>query len=333
MRLPARVVTVVCLIVAAPLAAQQVTAQCLTGDDRIEDACQKATDVFEFMAPQLALVVGGGNATLGTAGTLGGFPRYSVGLRATAIQGSFPQVDQRAPRAGAAVSSDFPVTRSLFGLPALDAALGLYEGMALRGVRAGALDLLVSASYLPNYQSGDRRLKVETPGSGTALGVGARIGLVGESRANPAVVFTYLRRDLPTTNLIGITSNDTLAVNALDIRTAAWRAVASKTLGRVTAAVGLGQDSYKSGGTLFLSLLEPPDCFPDRCRAERVYRFAGKARRAHVFMDASARLGFVTVAGEVGTVRGGKIPTFNTFDGESAADTRYYASLGVRAGI
>ncbi len=321
------------LILVPPLAAQRVSAQCLGGDNRIEDACQKATDVFEFMSPQLALVVGGGNATLGMAGTLGGFPRYSVGVRATAIRGSFPKVDQRAPRAGAAVTSDFPVARSLFGLPALDAALGLFAGTALGGARVAALDLLVSASYLPNYQSGDRRLQVETPGSATALGIGARLGLLEESRGAPSVVVSYLRRDLPRTNLIAITSNDTLAVNALAIRTAAWRVVASKSVGRMTAAVGAGQDSYRSGGTLFLSLLEPPDCAPDRCRAERVYRFAGKARRTNLFVDGSARLGSVTVAGEVGMVRGGRIPTFNTFDGELPTDTRYYASLGLRAGI
>lgn len=318
---------------APPLGAQDgVTAQCREGDDRIEDACQKATDVFNFMSPQIALVVGGGNATLGQGGTLGGFPHFTVGLRGNVMRGSFPEVEQRAPQAGPAVASDFPVSRSVLALPAVDGALGLFRGVPLGVSYAGGVDLLLSASYLPGYESANGRLKIETPDGPVNVGWGARVGLLEESLVTPAVSVTWLTRNLPTTNLVSTTTNDTLAVNGLAVRTRAWRVVASKNLLVLSLAVGAGQDDYRSEGTLFLSLLEAPSCFPDRCRAERVYRFEGRARRTNAFLDVTTSLPFAKLSAEIGMVRGGGagLATYNSFAGERASDTRFYGSVGGR---
>lgn len=330
-------VALLAVTIAAPSGGAQggVTAQCLEGDDRIEDACQKATDVFNFMSPQIALVVVGGNAALGEGGTLGGFPHFTIGLRGNAMRGSFPDVEQRAPQAGAAVASDFPVSRAVLALPAVDAAIGVFRGFPLGVSHVGGLDLLLSASWLPDYESANRRLRIETPDGPVNVGWGARLGLLEESIVTPAVSVTWLTRNLPTTNLVATTTNDTLAVTGLALHTRAWRVVARKNLLLVSLAAGMGQDRYESEGTLFLSLLEPPSCFPERCRAERVYRFTGGARRTNAFVDVSTSLPFAKLSAEIGMVRGGDagLATYNGFAGERASDTRFYASLGGRIGL
>src|SRR5215212_2514924 len=53
-----------------------------------QDACQKAIDLFNYMAPQLGISITGGNATLGKGGTLGGLGHFSLGLRLNVVQGS-----------------------------------------------------------------------------------------------------------------------------------------------------------------------------------------------------------------------------------------------------
>src|SRR5688572_32344074 len=83
-----------------------------------QDACQKAVDLFQYMAPQLGTVIAGGNATLGQGGTLGGFatfpfphPKFSIGFRVNALQGSLPDDENAAatPVPGDRVSSTIPV--------------------------------------------------------------------------------------------------------------------------------------------------------------------------------------------------------------------------------
>src|SRR6476659_4826677 len=62
-----------------------------------QDACQKAIDLFQYMAPQLGVAITGGNATLGRGGTLGGLGHFSAGLRVNLVQGSLPQVQNTTP--------------------------------------------------------------------------------------------------------------------------------------------------------------------------------------------------------------------------------------------
>src|SRR5205085_2874134 len=54
------------------------------------DACQKAIDLFKYMAPQLGTAIAGGNPTLGQGGNLGGLGHFSAGIRLNAVQGNIP---------------------------------------------------------------------------------------------------------------------------------------------------------------------------------------------------------------------------------------------------
>ena len=68
-----------------------------------QDACQKAIDLFKYMAPQLGTSITGGNATLGQGGSLGGLGHFSVGLRVNAVQGSLPQIQNVTPSVTTAI--------------------------------------------------------------------------------------------------------------------------------------------------------------------------------------------------------------------------------------
>src|SRR6185437_8756916 len=82
------------LAAARPVRAQgTINPGCQSAGVTFQDACQKTVDIFDYLAPQLATAVAGGNATLGDAGTLGGLGHFSLGLRANAVDGDIPKVD------------------------------------------------------------------------------------------------------------------------------------------------------------------------------------------------------------------------------------------------
>ena len=91
------------------LAAQSVSSECPPGNPgsntRIaQDACQKAIDLFQYVAPQLGGVLAGGNPTQGLTGTLGGIGHFSVGIRGNLMKTELPEVDKVVPATTGAVS-------------------------------------------------------------------------------------------------------------------------------------------------------------------------------------------------------------------------------------
>jgi hypothetical protein len=55
--------------------------------------------------------------------------------------------------------------------------------------------------------------------------------------------------------------------------------------------------------------------------------------RTNMFAGVSLGLPLLKLSGEVGKVSGGTITTVNSFDGKAAADSRMYASVGLRLGF
>ena len=149
---------------AASAQAQGLDPQCrgqgVLGDE-LEDACQKAVDLFNFMAPQLGTSIAGGNATLGQGSTLGGLGHFTIGLRANALRGSRPLVEDVEVFTDGARSSEFPVEDQFVGLPTVDAAVGLFKGFPLGFINVGGDGLLLSDAYLPEISEGN--FAVETP--------------------------------------------------------------------------------------------------------------------------------------------------------------------------
>ena len=340
-------------------ATTQPDPECVAGpsasEDRrlLQDACQKAVDLFAFMSPQLGTALAGGNATLGQGSTLGGLGHLSFGLRATAVQGSIPQFDSsNRPDTGAAVSKTYETKKMPVPMAAVDLAVGLFKGVPLGVTNLGGIDLLLSASYVPEF--GDRAeddIILEAPNGSLKLGYGARIGILQEGLVMPGLAVTYLMRGLPELDITAVirdesdpSQTDSIYVRKLKLDASSWRIVASKKLLFVGLAAGYGQDTYKSSANVGARVVQNFAIGPIvgnqvfTTDPEPLATFDQKVTRSNMFANLSINLVILKLSGEIGQVSGGTIDTFNKFadeDGEEirADKSRTYASVGFRVGF
>ncbi|MEO6443659.1 MAG: hypothetical protein ABIZ91_16375 [Gemmatimonadaceae bacterium] len=317
-----------CSFVSMPVAAQagSIDSQCRAGtvSERFtQDACQKALDLFQFMAPQLGITIVGGNAVLGEHSSMRGLGHFSVGLRANVLESSLPQVEKRSPVISGATSSEYPVSKQVIGAPALDAAIGLFRGFPVGGTHVLGVDGLVNLAYIPSVT--ERDIKLEVPDGSIKLGFGGRVGVMQETFLTPGIAVTYLRRDLPTMNVIGQSGSDELRVRNIDVQTEAWRGVIGKNFSVLGLSVGGGQDRYKTSAIAQATVVRTGlSVDSDEVEARQ------KVTRENFFANASLNFAVLRIVGEVGRVSGGSIKTFNSFSGSDANDARNYASLGLR---
>ncbi|MEP7001141.1 MAG: hypothetical protein ABI969_11725 [bacterium] len=286
-----------------------------------QDGCQQASDVYQFMAPQLGLALTGGNATLGTGTTLGGIGHFSIGLRANAFQGSLPDVGNFTQSTTGARRSVLPTKDHWLGLPTADAAIGIFGGVPLGVTNVGGVDLLVSASYVPSIDETDIKIK---PSSNFQAGYGVRVGLLSESIVVPGVSFTYLKRDLPTTSIAASSGTNTLTISNMKVNSAAWRVVASKSLLLFSFAAGGGKDKYDSSAEVAATVKGSGTSIPGTSQ---------KLERTNLFADVALNLPLFKIVGEVGQVSGGTVDTFNSFSTGRADKDQQYFSLGIRFGL
>jgi hypothetical protein len=295
-----------------------------------QDACQKAIDLFQYMAPQLGTLIAGGNPTLGQGGNLGGLGHFSAGVRVNVLQGSLPQVQNVTPSVTGATSTQFETKDQYLPMPTADLAIGIFKGVPLPLTNVGGVDLLVSASYVPEFNNSGVSVKV--PNGSLKLGYGARVGILQESLLVPGIAVSYLVRDLPTLNIAGASGNDSLYVNNLSLKTKAWRVTASKSLIMFGLAVGVGQDKYDAStdiGAHVAARTVPPT---PAANAGPV-SISQNLTRTNIFGDLSVNLLLFKLNAEIGQVSGGTINTYNTFSGKQAADSRLYGSVGARFGF
>ncbi|MEO5813894.1 MAG: hypothetical protein ABIT20_01315 [Gemmatimonadaceae bacterium] len=297
-----------------------------------QDACQQAYDVYQFMSPQLGLALAGGNATLGQGSTLGGPGHFSIGVRVNGFNGSLPQVDKFQQSYTGAVSRSLPTSDQWLGLPTADAAIGLFGGVPLPLTNVGGIDALVSGSYVPSFSNSSVSV---TPSSNFQLGYGVRVGLLSESIVVPGVSFTYLKRDLPTTAILGVanagsSTSGTLKIDNMKVKTTAWRVVASKSFLLFSLAGGVGKDSYDQSADISATVSNVPVIGTATAAVPNAQQ---KLDRTNFFLDASLNLPLFKIVGEVGQASGGTVNTFNSFSNGRADKAQQYFSLGVRFGI
>ena len=314
-----RVFGAVLFLCAAIVSANAQANTCASG--LTQDACQKAVDIYQYLAPQLGTAITGGNATLGQGGSLGGLGHFSLGVRVNGVKGTLPQVDDpsAAPVLTGARSTPYPTKDGYIPMPTVDAALGIFKGIPLPLTNVGGIDLLVSASYIPSVNEADISIDPDTP---LKLGYGVRVSALQESIVTPGVSFTYLKRDLPVLSLTGTSSGSTLHVDDLTEKTSAWRLVASKTFIMFGIAAGYGQDSYESSARANATISG---------QTSSTISVAQDMTRSNMFADLSLNFPIFKLIGEIGQVSGGTAPaTVNTFPGKGIVDSRLYASLGFR---
>jgi hypothetical protein len=286
-----------------------------------QDACQKAVDVYQYLAPQLGTAITGGNATLGQGGALGGPGHFSLGLRINAVKGTLPQVDDptAAPVLTGARATAYPTKDAPVPMPTIDAALGIFKGIPLSLTNVGGIDVLVSASYIPSIHRDDISIDPDNP---VKFGYGIRVSALQESLVSPGVSFTYLKRDLPVISLTGTSANSTLHIDDLTEKTSAWRLVASKSFILFGIAAGYGQDSYKSSASANATVAS---------QTSSTISVAQDMTRSNMFADLSLNFPIFKVVAEVGQASGGTAPTtVNTFPSKGIVDSRLYGSLGFR---
>jgi hypothetical protein len=296
-----------------------------------QDACQKALDLLNYMTPQLGTLIAGGNATIGQGGTLGGLGHFALSVRANAMRASLPDIDGAGVNYGSAQRSNYVTEAQWAALPVVDAAFGLFKGIALPLTNVLGVDVLLNISYLPELERAPLSLTV--PDGSFKIGYGARVGVLQESLLLPGVSFTYMKRDLPRATLIAsweagaLSGADTARLENFDIGTTSWRLVASKSLLALSFALGVGQDRYEASAGAYYAVNELTNSYQG---GPVPYSF--EVTRTNVFLDVITNLGLMKLVATVGNVSGGDIPTYNNFDTEADA-SRLYGSLGVRIGL
>jgi hypothetical protein len=317
------------LTLAASAAAAQgsaIDARCAAGSANAlatQDACQKAVDVFRFLAPQLGASIAGGNAVLGESAALDGVGHLSIGVRLNALEARLPRVDLLTPALTGAVSSDVRVDRQWLALPVVDAAVGLWSGFALAGSRALAADALVNIAYLPSLRRS--RVTVSPPNGGVRMGFGGRLTVLDESIITPAITGQYVRYRLPMVSVMVTAGSDELAVRRVRATTSAWRVVVGKHLAPFEVSLGAGEDRSDAGADVFVRLERGSQVY-----AAGPLEVSQALTRTSAFADLALNLSQLRIAVEVGRVTGGAIRTLNAFGSDRADDPVAHASLGAR---
>jgi hypothetical protein len=315
--------------------AQEIDAQCPPGTNNsagqpdntkvAQDACQKAIDLFKYMAPQLGAVLAGGNPTQGVAGTLGGVGHFSFGIRANGLQGSLPEVDRVVPNTRGAQQSTYTLDTKPVAFVTADAAIGLFKGAASSGL--GALDAIVTAAYIPEYNG--ESVKVTVPSGSLKFGFGAKLGILSETAVRPAISVSYVDRELPKVTIVGTSGDDRLELAGVAVRAKSWRAVVGKSFHILGVGAGYGRDNYDSNATITVTVA--PRSATQGGTGGPIL-LGQKLTRNNMFATAWLDSRLFRLVGELGLVSGGKIVTYNQFTGVQPADSRTYASIGLSFG-
>jgi len=336
-----RIALLAAVAFALPVVAQaqggSVSPSCSAAQQNLQDACQKATDLFRYMSPQLGAVIAGGNTILGQGGALGGLPHFTIGVRGTLLTGNLPKVDQNPPsiNPGTPVASSYTTSTQILGFPAVDGAIGLFGGIPLGLTNVGGVDLLVNAAYVPTVTASNIAIK---PNQSMQFGIGARLGLLQESILVPGVALSYIHRGLPKTTITATSTAgsapgtvDTLQIQDLNLATNSWRLTASKSFILFGLAAGVGQDKYSNSTNLYASIYRNAPIIGVQ-NANGKFTADAPMTRTNAFVDGYVSLLMLKIVGELGMVSGGSMPTYNTFD-KAADASRVYGSVGLRIGM
>lgn len=310
-------------------------AQCAT-TGTTADACRKTTDLFNFLTPQISTALVGGSTTLGQGGVLGGFPHFTIAVRATAVKGTFPTLEGHGFNTTSAQATTYPGEDQYIPMASIDGALGIYKGFPLGVTRIGGVDALVTATYIPTAPEGGD-VTVTLPGGSTKFGYGLRVGLLQESILVPGVSFSWVQRALPTISVAGQSSMNPggtsaageFSMNDLDIKTSSWRLSASKSFLVFGLQAGVGQDKYDNSANLHVTV-RPQAPFPAQTTNVDV---SNGITRTNIYAGFSLNFVIGKLVAEAGQVSGGSLPAALNSFGSDAAASRGYFSVGLRTGF
>lgn len=282
--------------------------------------CDAAVDGARLFTPVAGLLMGAGNPFIGSVDGLGGFPHLGVTLRGNVTRVVLPDLDYSGQGTTVAAGK-----RLVLPAPLLELALGAYPG-----TRAGALavDVLGSVQLIPTGISDKLHADVNATRIGSivlGLGVGARVTLVAEGSATPAVAVSVMRRSLPTIGVGSLVEGDQFSF-ASNLVALDYRVTIGKTLGPAMLGAGAGWDDYSGDAVIAFAN-------PATGTAEPSIPVHLSDGRALGFVDAGVGLGGMYLIAEVGAQRGKHLALATTFTDNDPGSTRFFGSLGFRLGI
>jgi hypothetical protein len=305
---------------------RRLDAQACSGPTQALDACRKAIDLSNFVAPQFASALSGGNPTIGQAGALGGLGKFAVSLRSTHVMGEFPNIGAQGFNTGGAQKSTYATSSVQVPALSVDGAFGLFRGLPLGPTHVGGIDALVSATYMSSTSATGVSATLE--GSNTNFGFGGRVGIIEETTALPGIAVSYLKRDMPRFSVTtgssvaatATTGPGTLAANSLLVTTTSYRLTAGKQLGMIGISGGAGQDKYDASSLTTATVNG----------ATATGRAVSGTTRNNLFIGASLSVAVFRIVGEYGIATGGT-PAASLNDLGAAGDkARSYYTLGVK---
>lgn len=320
-----------CMVtLALPLAAQ--SAQCVAQPIALRDACQKGTDIFTMLSPQIHGALAGGGPVLGSSNAVRGF---SVGLRVNAVDGRVPDVRNLSLSTSGIARSTIPTTRIPLPAPVLDIAIGVFPGFFVGVQRLLSVELLANVAYVPNRSIED--FSVRAANGSLKLGYGARVGLLADRLVMPAVAVSYFRRSLPTATFstglpstsLGATTSDSLILGDLSIRNDALRLGISKKLGFLEVGGGVGQDRYRTFSQLRARVTPPVGA-----SVTGAFVLTQEIKRNAAYGSIALNILKLRLAAEAGSTFGGdSIATYNAFTDGKLNSQRLFGSVGLRLGF
>jgi hypothetical protein len=320
---------VAALVGSPALVAQTTSGSCAASPATLSgaDACRKALDLFAFVMPQVGVALSSGNPVLGEGGTLGGWGKRAISVRATAVDGFLPKNAVPIAVTGNAVASDFGAARSPIPVPTAEAAVGLFAGLPAGLTNVLGVDALIGATYLPTIS--ENQLSLTPSGSNLALSYGVRVGALQESSLVPGVSVSYMRRKMPTMNVAYTPNDDRLAISDLSSTSNALRLTVSKRVAIIGIAGGVGRDEIEStasmSGTVRETVLGAPVT-----ASVTLPNMRQKVTRNTAFVSASFGLAMLRVVGEFGWSSSGAAQGgLNRFGGRRANDGFRYGSIGL----
>lgn len=318
------------VLAASPLVAQSgPSAQCTSQPTAIQDACQKGTDIFTMLMPQIQGALGGGGPVLGSSRGVRGL---SIGVRVGAVDGVVPDVTSVTLSGTGMVQTNFPTKKVPVPMPAVDVAVGLFPGVNVGATRILALDALVNVAYMPKYTSKD--FSVQPQKSAWKVGYGGRVGVLADRGIVPALAVSFFRREVPTTtfatsfnsSVFGIATQDSLSLAQLSIRNDAIRIATSKKLGFIEIGGGVGQDTYRTFAQLNAKVT--PSIGP---AASGTFVLTQQVKRNAAYGSLALNLFGLRVAAEAGQLFGGdSLATYNTFQDGKLNEKKLFGTAGIR---
>jgi hypothetical protein len=323
------------LIAATVAIAARANAQQCTGGAAALDACRKAIDIVDFLTPQYAAALAGGNPTLAQSGALGGLGKVAVAVRSTRVMGELPTIGDQGFSTNGPSKASYHASGTLIPALSVDMAFGLFRGFDAGRTYVGGVDVLLSGTYMSELSHAS--LGVALEGSNTNFGFGARVGLVEETPTLPGVAVTYLKRDMPRFAIAGVsdqgnattTAPGSITASSLLVTATSIRLTVGKRLGAVDLSGGVGQDKYAASADIraVVNAAAPTGSQVATGMAlmdmTRTNIFAGGALNVMVFK-------FV---GEIGMATGGAAPAALNDFGSAPNATRTYFTLAIRIGF